>query len=358
MLKHTAERAGKREKMKLEKNILYELGDSMTLDYDHCFLCGSELNYKIRTDEHVFPRWLLRRFDLYNESLTLLNGTYIRYSKMVIPCCSVCNGTYLKKIEDCISSLANSGYDAFVQVERLKLFQWMGKIFYGILFRELSLLQDLSKKDSDTIVTANFLERFKMFHVFLQSVRIPFNFMGFSPWSLFIFNIHTYDNIGDNFDYLDNIPAMSFAIRFGEIGVIACLQDNGAQEQFYSDFFYKFQHHRILPIQFTELFAMFTYKTLLMNRIPKYVMASGCDNSGPIQAISPPLQGSSTKPIYDEWVQEDYAKLLSFYLMRFYPGKGHKEIFDMVFKAPGKVMSWVKNEDNTPRIMDKNGNII
>jgi hypothetical protein len=38
------------------------------------FLCGRRLSQKTRSNEHVFPQWLLRRFDLYDKQLNLLNG--------------------------------------------------------------------------------------------------------------------------------------------------------------------------------------------------------------------------------------------------------------------------------------------
>ena len=52
----------------------------MALDHDHCFLCGVELTDAIRTDEHVFPKWMQRDFDLWNEELNLLNANHNRKS--------------------------------------------------------------------------------------------------------------------------------------------------------------------------------------------------------------------------------------------------------------------------------------
>jgi hypothetical protein len=45
----------------------------MALDHDHCFLCGVELIAGNRTEEHVFPRWMQREYDLWTQRLTLLN---------------------------------------------------------------------------------------------------------------------------------------------------------------------------------------------------------------------------------------------------------------------------------------------
>lgn len=48
-------------------------------DYERCFLCGRDFSTITRTDEHIFPKWLQHRFDLWNESLHLLNGSLITY---------------------------------------------------------------------------------------------------------------------------------------------------------------------------------------------------------------------------------------------------------------------------------------
>ena len=61
-----------------------------------CFLCARRLGSKNRSDEHIFPKWLQARFDLWNERLTLINGTTIPYRSLVVPCCKICNNHHLK----------------------------------------------------------------------------------------------------------------------------------------------------------------------------------------------------------------------------------------------------------------------
>jgi hypothetical protein len=48
------------------------------------FFCGATNDL---TEEDVFPAWLHREQNMANESLTLLNGTTIRYSQMLVPAC-------------------------------------------------------------------------------------------------------------------------------------------------------------------------------------------------------------------------------------------------------------------------------
>lgn len=42
-----------------------------------CFLCGERFPFDQIMREHAFPRWLQRKFDIWNRQLTLVNGTTI-----------------------------------------------------------------------------------------------------------------------------------------------------------------------------------------------------------------------------------------------------------------------------------------
>lgn len=64
-----------------------------------CFLCGE--TDKNLTKEHIFPKWLLKKYNLYDKKIKiLLNETTISYRNLTIPCCLDCNGKYLSIIED------------------------------------------------------------------------------------------------------------------------------------------------------------------------------------------------------------------------------------------------------------------
>ena len=53
--------------------------DAMRFDNTQCFLCGEELDNGEDTKEHVIPKWLLHKFDLWDKTLVLLNRTRISY---------------------------------------------------------------------------------------------------------------------------------------------------------------------------------------------------------------------------------------------------------------------------------------
>ena len=44
-----------------------------------CFICGAKPGEKDFNDEHILPAWLLRRYDLFSETIRLPNEVDVRY---------------------------------------------------------------------------------------------------------------------------------------------------------------------------------------------------------------------------------------------------------------------------------------
>ncbi len=324
--------------------------DTMSFTYDKCFLCGHKLKNK-KTNEHVFPRWLQQRYHLQNQKLFLLNRTEIPYRQLTIPCCPSCNNQYLSSVEKIFKQYLDRGFPEFRKLDKLIIFKWIAKVFYGLLFKELSLSYDRSDPTQGFIIDPELLQELKTLHTFLQSVRMPFDFVGFHPWSIFLVETRSYGDKRD-FDYHDEIFTLTFSIRLGDIGIIACLEDNGAQEDLMSDYFKKFKGIKLHPTQFDELVAKVTYKSHLMNRVPKYMTVLPKEKGDKVTVMALPLQGLSNIPIFDDWKQRDYAAYLTFQWQKY----GMK--FEDIFREPDMVLSNVINEDGTVMILDADGNTI
>ena len=76
---------------------------------DCCFICGASPSDVPFNNEHVIAEWVLRRFGLFDRSLTLPNGTSMRYDRYTVPCCVVCNGLMGRVIEQPTSALTGGG---------------------------------------------------------------------------------------------------------------------------------------------------------------------------------------------------------------------------------------------------------
>lgn len=100
-----------------------------------CFLCGIDLDRNNTSREHVFPKWILNEFDLWNTKIRLLNQTYFNYRSATIPCCKKCNNEYLSKLEEEISNGINKGFDFFSKNIALPaIYKWCQLLFYKIVY--------------------------------------------------------------------------------------------------------------------------------------------------------------------------------------------------------------------------------
>ena len=109
---------------------------------DQCFLCGMAFGVAELTREHVFPKWLQTMHDLWNKELVLLNGTSIRYRQLLVPCCAPCNNVVLSRLEGEVARAAQGGADKVRALGHEKLFTWLAKIYFGVLYAEALLPRD------------------------------------------------------------------------------------------------------------------------------------------------------------------------------------------------------------------------
>ncbi|MEU6482347.1 hypothetical protein ABZ858_36905 [Streptomyces sp. NPDC047017] len=315
---------------------LYQWDRDQALTQDRCFLCGAGLARR-RTDEHVFPQWLLRRCDLWNEKITLLNGTLMPYKQMKIPCCSTCNNEHLSRIEQAVGDAFAEGPEAVAALDATTLFLWMGKIYYGLMFRELSLLADRRAPQGGSIVSPEFLTTFRMHHLLLQAARGAVRWQKDQhPASVFVFQAQEPTDPRHRFDYVDIINFPFFAIRVGATAVVAVLQDWGALAQAVTLPAFEAARQLVLhPQQFREVAALAAYMTTLFNRVPKHLLHAGENH---VDVMTLPLQGMSTKFVFDPFDVGDYAQVLSHVT-----GQPSEELYD-----GRNIVTLLRDGDNQP----------
>lgn len=214
----------------------------------------------------------------------------------------------------------------------MTLFQWTGKIYYGLLYKEYFLPRNRTDGSKATIVTREMPEGFKLNHFFLQSIKRPIEFHGNFPASIFVHRIQCARGVRRQFNFRDLHHFLGISIQPGAIGIIAVLQDGGVQADILGDTHRSYYELNLHPLQFAELTARTFYKATLMNRTPKYTIAEG---AGRITVIQLPIMGFSARPIYDEWNNSHYAWVLSEHT-HYSP--------DVVSPAPDQVITWLRND--------------
>lgn len=316
--------------------------DSKKYDFSCCFLCGDDITANNNSVEHVIPKWLLRKYNSFKEQITLLNNTTNIYNKLVIPCCTNCNNNFLSRIEKIVIKGQEAGIDQFKKIEKELLFYWLGKIFYGLIYRELSLSKEISNPLLGNITTPEFLDDFKAHYMFLQGVRGKHSFSDFFPASIFIFKTQISTVSGLSWDFMDCLNSMAIAIRMGEIGIVAILQDGGLAETVMQEELKDFYNIALHPIQFREVATRIFYRSTLLNRVPKYISTK---NDGKITSQQIPLAGLSTKPVYDQYNLANYVAMLSHYT---------NIPIEILNPRDDQIISWIKNKDGDLNYMDIN----
>lgn len=285
-----------------------------SLDPSACFLCGKSLTPENRSDEHVFPKWLLRRYDLWNERMTLLNWQLMRYSALRISCCRPCNNNELAGLEEEVSTAFAAGVAGVRALPQQRLFLWLAKFFYGLVFREMTLHRDIRDPAAGSIVDDEILRVYAIHHLLLRAIRMNVECNEF-PASIFIFEALTYDDPKANFDYFDAFDVPFVSIRIGSVLVVAALQDWGAlsmgMDLEASPHFEMARQVSLHMIQCLELTVFLYYWMKEFDRVPKLVIGKDSDGGWHVSVL--PLQGMTSKPLFRSWNSERYTSLIQQY---------------------------------------------
>jgi hypothetical protein len=302
----------------------------------YCFLTGDTLKGE---DEkiQVFPQLLMGRYDLYDQPFKLLDESMATYKDLKLPCSTTVNEDYLEPLEAEIAAAFDKGYEAVKQLDELRLFQWAGKLLYGLIFNEIqSGIRQQQAQGDEFNISQSIIHKFSMLHMMLQSINLPVIFEDFKPYSLFLFKVN---NNEKDFGYRDEINTLTFSLRIKDFGLIICLQDNGANRHYHREILAKIENEILHPIQFEEFCGRVFYSAYLFNRLPEYNILPVGDE---IYLEAMPLRGLGSKPLFDFWQNKIYGQVLE----NFWKNWGF--LLLEIIKDPEHPMSFLFNADGTP----------
>lgn len=283
---------------------IYNPFEKFNFSNRNCFLTGQPLSTKEEKIQ-VFPTWLMTRFNLADQPFKLLDESMATYKDLKLPCTALLNEEYLEPLESAIATAFDRGYDAVKEVDELMLFQWAGKILYGIIFNELQAgIKQQHAQGEEFNMSQSIIHKFSHLHLMLQSINLPLEFEDFMPFSLFLFKVN---NEPELFGYRDEINTLTFSLRIRDFGLIICLQDNGANRAYHHEILEKIEGQILHPIQFEEFNARIFYSAYLFNRLPEYNILPVEDT---IYIEAMPLRGMSSKPLFDFWQNKTYGQVL------------------------------------------------
>ena len=310
---------------------VYNPFDKLDFRGSKCFLTGSE----IRPGEEisVFRDWIMDQFDLADRPFKLLDESMSTYGALKVPCSAVARKA-IEKLDDEVREAFNKGYEAVSILPSIKLFQWMGKLVYGIIYNELRIGMRQQHASGEAFQLSEGLKyKFGNLQLMLQSLTRPMEFEERTPWTIKTFAVQNTPGV---FNYRDEINTLTFSLAMSDFGIIACLQDNGTNAIYHQEVLDKIADHQLKAIQYEELIARFYYSNYLFNRLPEYnVMPTG--EMTYIEAM--PLRGMSSKSLFDQWTAKPYGQVLE----NFWKPWGFS-LFEII-KDPEKPMSFLLYED-------------
>ena len=247
----------------------------------------------------------MSRYHLEDQPFKLLDESMATYKDLKLPCSATVNENYLEPLESEIANAFDEGYEAVKQLDELRLFQWAGKLLYGVIFNEVqSGIKQQYAQGEEFNISQSIIHKFAHLHLMLQSLNLPIVLEDFKPFSLFLFKV---DNNENEFGYRDEINTLTFSLRIKDFGLIICMQDNGANQHYHRETLGKIKDKTLHPIQFEEFSGRVFYSAYLFNRLPEYNILP-VDDQLYIEAM--PLRGMSSKPLFDHWVNKIYGQVL------------------------------------------------
>jgi len=302
----------------------------------NCFLTGQALSSN-EEKIPVFPQWLMSRYQLEDRPFKMLDESMATYKDIKVPCSAGINEEFLEPLEAEIAATFNIGYKAVKNLDDPKLFQWAGKLLYGIIFNEIQTgIKQQRANGEEFNISQSIIHKFSNLHLMLQSINLPMIFDGFKPYSIFLFKVN---NFIDEFYYRDEINTLTFSLRIKDFGLIICLQDNGANRKYHREVVDKIENEILHPIQFEEFCGRVFYSAYLFNRLPEYNVLPVGDQ---IYLEAMPLRGMSSKPLFDDWINKTYGQVLE----SFWKNWGFL-LFEII-KNPDNPMSFLFDREGKP----------
>ncbi len=283
---------------------LFNPFDDLIFDEHFCFLSGALTNQTIS----VFPGWLMDHFKFGGERIEMLDKSkpYV-YSDLTLPCSAEVKKAFAEldlKIQDAYQK----GYEGMAALDEELIFQWTGRMVYGLLYYEMLYERDrLQRKGKEFSLSPYLKKRFGRFHLMLQSLIAPVRFVGRKPWSIIVFPLKY---SADIFSYRDDTVNLLFQMGVNGFGLIVCYQDNGVIREKNRDIIEKMKGYVLHPAQFEELYARFHYSDYILQYKPEYNIEYK-ENEVTIESI--PITADADRPLFGDWSDDMFAQLKANY---------------------------------------------
>jgi hypothetical protein len=196
----------------------------------YCFVCASTPMEKPFNEEHILPEWLLRRYSLFDRTVTLPNKVGVRYGGYTVPCCTECNELMARTFEEPISAAVQGGIGPFIDLltaDPLKVYTWLSLIYVKTHLRDRGYRVHLDARNGTELIADGY-DWAHLHHVytfarhFYTGCKVGRNEMG----SFFGAEVRS-EGLLQRFYYANLYLAQTTLMRLDDIALFAVFDDAG-----------------------------------------------------------------------------------------------------------------------------------
>lgn len=206
----------------------------------NCFICGADPAEVPFNDEHIVPRWVLRRFDLFEKEITLPTGERRKYGGYRIPCCEACNKLLGEQVETPVSLLLKGTFSE-VQAglaeprNRERLFIWLSLLFLKTHLKDARVPVHKDRRLGHAVIGDQY--EWSLLHHIHAVARSPYTGANLMPdvvGSLQVFEIAG-SAAEERYDYVGFSNQQTLVVQIGAVGIVAVLTDCEAAQIAWSE---------------------------------------------------------------------------------------------------------------------------
>lgn len=302
-------------------------------DFSRCFFSGQDVS--INDKISVFPEWLLTRYALHDKFMGMLNWNRVKYGELFIPCHPSAKAR-LDVFEREIQSAFESGFEAVKDLDLDTVFRWMARLQLGVLYHDIHYTIELGRKRNRPFSLSPLLRRkYTDLHFMMQSIVSPVRWER-RPYSMVVKKLNYSKDI---FNFRDETKNQNFSLAMNGFGLVACLQDQGANLVYHEELLRKMNDATLHAIQFEELCARFIYSNYLLRQHHGFttIYENGCFIMRPVDEI--PISE------FAPWEDKMFASVLEDYFKPW--GLEPKDIYTF----PDSPISFLINENSNEFIV-------
>lgn len=192
-----------------------------------CFVCGRSEREVRFNREHILPNWLLHRFNLHKETVTLPNGVRHRYGTYTLPCCVDCNSEMSRIFETPISEAVGKGFQGVDAMLRdgggFLLFQWLVLVYLKYHLKDRLLQRHRDDRKGKEPISADY--EWKHFHHLHSVARAHYTGAELGSHVVGSLIVMQAADLDQAFDAATVTDASTIYLQLGDVLLFAVLND-------------------------------------------------------------------------------------------------------------------------------------